>query len=213
MKSLFLSAALALAFQCSFAHAQTDLNLRNSFPGRRVGGATRGECSARFLAHLVPASSVFAPASSGVLGLLMGPSASPRSVLLEFRPHHEGDTASTPVKQSLPASDAAVMLFMRPPSKVPTVWESSYDCGTVSGGTATSVAPDELYIPAEAGAPPAVSLLITDGVQDDRRVQDLLTRFRQSCGGQISTQDVLVAFDLKKQLSQVWPERLPVRCF
>lgn len=213
MKPLILSAALALAFHCSFAHAQSEQELRNSFPGRRVGGATRGECSARYLAHLVPASSVFAPASSGGLGLLLGPSATPKPVLLEFRPHHEGDTATTPLKQSLPASDAAVMLFTRPAAKGPTIWESSYDCGTVSGGTAITVSPDALYIPADAGSPPAVSLLIIDSDQDDRRVQGLLARFRQSCGGQIPTKDVLAAFDLNKQLSQAWPERLPVRCF
>ena len=35
--------------------------LRSSFPGRRIGGGTRGECTARLLVHLVPKNSVFAP--------------------------------------------------------------------------------------------------------------------------------------------------------
>jgi hypothetical protein len=39
-------------------------NLRNTAPGRRIGGGTRGECTARLIAHLVPSSSVFAPGSS-----------------------------------------------------------------------------------------------------------------------------------------------------
>ena len=34
---------------------------RNTFPGRRIGGGTRGECAARPVLHLVPSSNVFSP--------------------------------------------------------------------------------------------------------------------------------------------------------
>ena len=34
------------------------LNIGLAFPGRRVGGGTRGECSARKIMHLVPESNI-----------------------------------------------------------------------------------------------------------------------------------------------------------
>ena len=46
---------------------------RHSFPGRRIGGGTRGECAARQIVHLVPESSVFAPGSPALIGWLEGP--------------------------------------------------------------------------------------------------------------------------------------------
>ena len=40
----------------------SDVNdLRSQFPGRRVGGGTRGECSARYLALIVNPDSIFSP--------------------------------------------------------------------------------------------------------------------------------------------------------
>lgn len=63
---------------------------RSTFPGRRVGGGTRGECSARILVHLVPENSVFAPGATGILGLVQGPTANPVSLELSFLPEEIG---------------------------------------------------------------------------------------------------------------------------
>ena len=75
-----LAVCLALVADASAVMAQP--NLRSTFPGRRVGGGTRGECTARVLAHLVPGSSVFAPGASGLIGLVEGPTANPRPVAI-----------------------------------------------------------------------------------------------------------------------------------
>ena len=63
--------AFALAPAVGFAQA----DLRSSFPGGRVGGGTRGECSARLLAHLVTENSIYAPGRTLQVGLLEGPTA------------------------------------------------------------------------------------------------------------------------------------------
>ena len=47
--------------------------LRSSFPGRRIGGGTRGECTARLLVHLVPKNSVFAQVRGICLGSCRDP--------------------------------------------------------------------------------------------------------------------------------------------
>ena len=127
--ALLILAPLA-ALEPSEAQAQSDL--RKSFPGRRVGGGTRGACSSRLLAHLVPASSVFAPGKDRFLGVLEGPSASPSPLEITFRPLSgrgtvEGSMASGQ-RRVLPASAPGITLLTLPPVKVPTMWESSYVC-------------------------------------------------------------------------------------
>ncbi len=68
-------AVAVLSFEATASLAQT--NLRSTFPGRRIGGGTRGECTARVLAHLVPRDSVFAPGPALSVALLEGPTPTP----------------------------------------------------------------------------------------------------------------------------------------
>ncbi|MFM7394311.1 MAG: hypothetical protein ACKO22_08120 [Cyanobium sp.] len=83
---MVLLVGLALATFTAGEALAGSANLRNTFPGRRVGGGTRGECTARLIAYLVPSSSVFAPGSSRTVGILEGPSANPRPLGLTFSP-------------------------------------------------------------------------------------------------------------------------------
>lgn len=82
--ALFVSVVLPAVVVPEIVLAQA--NLRSSFPGRRIGGGTRGECSARFLANLVPASSVYSPGAAKLIGLLEGPTASPGRCSSALRP-------------------------------------------------------------------------------------------------------------------------------
>ena len=76
------TAVMSVGLVPSIAVAQVDP--RSVFPGRRVAGGTRGDCAARILAHLVPPSSVYAPGSAALLGLLQGPAETPTSVDIKF---------------------------------------------------------------------------------------------------------------------------------
>ena len=101
-----LIALVALIFGDVFCQ-EVYSNNRSTFPGRRVGGGTRGECSGRILVHLVPENSVFAPGASGTLGLVQGPTANPFSLELSFQP--EGDGPGT--TRTLPAASANLTLI------------------------------------------------------------------------------------------------------
>ena len=70
---LGLGAIVALSLLAEGSAALAQPNLRSTFPGRRVGGGTRGECAARLLAHLVPSDSVFAPGPALTVAVLEGP--------------------------------------------------------------------------------------------------------------------------------------------
>ena len=190
--------------------ADAQPNLRSSFPGRRIGGGTRGECSARFLANLVPANSVYAPGGANLIALLEGPTGTPRPLALSFSPYSaDSTTASTAAttQKLLPASPAGLVLVTIPAIKSPTRWESAYRCpdgDNRSGG-------GELDF-VQSASPPALSLLVGQGEPADQPVQALLKQFRGACGKTLPLAEVAKAFNLSDSLGSGWPDQLPVRC-
>jgi hypothetical protein len=192
--------------------AQAQSELRKTFPGRRVGGGTRGDCSSRLLAHLVPDSSVFAPGKDRYLGLLEGPSASPSPLEITFRPLSGRGTADGSMasgqRRVLPASGPGITLISLPSVKVPTMWESSYLC---PGAAATATPADPLSFVA-AESPPALSLLVSDASKEDGAVQASLAKLRRSCGASVPRAEVGTAFGLSDLITAQWPEQIPVRC-
>ncbi len=192
--------------------AQAQSELRKTFPGRRVGGGTRGDCSSRLVAHLVPDSSVFAPGKERYLGLLEGPSASPSPLEITFRPLSGRGTADGSMasgqRRVLPASGPGITLISLPSVKVPTMWESSYIC---PGPAATATPADPLNFVA-AESPPALSLLVSDASKEDGAVQASLAKLRRSCGASVPRAEVGTAFGLSDLITAQWPEQIPVRC-
>jgi len=187
-------------------------NLRNTFPGRRIGGGTRGECSARLLAHLVPANSVFAPGSPATIGLLEGPTAQPRPLQLSFRPLNNAGTGAEASAQvssrDLPAAPAGVVLLTIPAVKTATIWESGYRCE--SGATGATGADSLDFV--QSASPPAVSLLVSDPQGDDKAIAAALRQLRSQCGKTVTTASVAQSFGLTDAITAEWPQQLPVRC-
>lgn len=202
-----LTALAALALLTEAAGALAQPNLRSSFPGRRIGGGTRGECAARVLAHLVPGDSVFAPGPALTVGLLEGPTANPRPLQLQFRPQGPGGTAAgAPAQRNLPAATAGVTLLQVASFKGAEVWESNYRCGDPAPASS-----DPLSF-VESVSPPALSLLVTDVTAADRSLQAALQKLKGLCGSQVSRAELARSFGLEDVMGAEWPERLPVRC-
>ena len=182
--------------------ALAQVDLRSTFPGRRVGGATRGECSARLLAHLVPESSVYAPGTPVTLAVLEGPTAMPYPLLVSLRPQAGGAAFS----RTLPASAAGVTLLQLKPLQAATVWESSYRCDE---GQPVSA---DLLSFVSASSPPALSLLVADRTPADRTVEASLQSLRRHCGKSVPKQQLARDFGLDELKTADWPDQLPVRC-
>jgi len=179
---------------------------RSSFPGRRIGGATRGECSARLIAHLVPVDSVYAPGASRVLGILEGPTGNPRPVQVSFRAESGGAASSL----NLPAMGPGITLFRQPVLQGPTLWETFYRCG--SGSTPAEAATADPLAFVSNDSPPALSLLVSDANSEDVKIQQSLQSLKKACGGSIARAELARSFGLSDVLTGDWPEQLPVRC-
>ena len=184
---------------------------RDSFPGRRVGGGTRGECAARPIVHLVPSSSVFAPGDPSVIALLEGPSSNPQPVeIVMSAASADGGFASSSaplLQRELPGAKNRLVLLSLPSSKQALRWESSYLCG--QGG-----ASDEFGF-ITASAPPALSLLVPGtGDREDRNLQQVLANLQESCGGTAALQPLKTALQLDDDvIDDSWPQQVTVQCF
>lgn len=198
-----ISAGLGVALTSFPLAVSAQANLRSSFPGRRVGGGTRGECSARILAHLVPDSSVFSPGGAAELALVQGPTANPVSLTMTFKPENGG----APVNRTLSASPAALILVKGSAITAPTVWESGFDC---AAGDAGASADPLAFI--ETASPPAVSLLVPTPDPSDAPIQKAIQSLRQSCGATVPAAATLAQFGLADVVTAEWPQQLPVRC-
>ncbi|MEA5423312.1 MULTISPECIES: hypothetical protein [unclassified Synechococcus] len=204
-----LTGLLLLVAASQLPEVLAQSSLRSTFPGRRVGGGTRGECSSRLVANLVPSTSVFAPGSSLQIGLLEGPTANPRPVRLSFRPLNSDAAHSSGVERLLPASPAGVTLLAVSALKVPTVWESAYKC---EEGSATAANNPLAFVQSES--PPAVSLLVADNdsTPEDKPLQTALQQLRRFCGSTVPRAQVAKAFGMTDVVNGEWPAELPVRC-
>ena len=183
--------------------AKAQPNPRSSFPGRRVGGGTRGECSSRVVLHLVPESSVYAPATSADLAVVLGPAVRPAPLKLTFRAKN-GELST----RTLPPSTAGLTLLRIPPLRTVTEWESSYVCKS-AGDVAASADPLNFI---ETTFPPALSLLLPSATASDSSVQTILRSLRASCGESVPTLATLAGFGLDDLVTEDWPASLPVRC-
>ena len=183
--------------------ASAQQNPRNVFPGRRVGGGTRGECSARVLAHLVPDTSVFSPGATGDLALVRGPSAQPvpLSVILKAQ-RAEG----VEDLRRFPARPAGITLLRIPSIQDAVVWESAFACESHDSTTADAMS----FV--ETASPPALSLLVAAPEPADLAVQQDIAALRQQCGASVPTAETLARFGLADLATDQWPTHLPVDC-
>jgi hypothetical protein len=205
--------------EAQVAVAQPTIGMRSTFPGRRIGGNTRG--ASRPLVHLVPASlnSTFVPATAGRIGILESPSGDSHSTAdlcplqLEFRaisPDGKEDPNGRLLFQRtlLPEREGITLLSL-PSFGQPTAWTSTYRCSQ-----AASASIDLLPIGTSVTPPPLTLLLPpANPLAEDRKVQALLERVAPACGGTISTQEMMALFELPDKIKEgEWPAKLAVRC-
>ena len=213
--SVFTHLLPVFFFSLSYSLIPTSVDadsLRGAFPGNRVGGGTRGECSARLIVHLVPESGRYDPSSAGsnLIGLLQGPSLNPTPLVITFRPFQ----ASLQIDQAgqslstlrVKASKASLVLLDPGFDDKSMIWESAYECDQ-NGDSGE-------FDFITSSSPPALSLLTktSDLRTGTLKTAELLKSWKSLCGNTIPTNSVLNQFGLDDLLNQQWPNQLPVFC-
>jgi len=183
---------------------------RNTFPGRRIGGGTRGDCATRPVVHLVPSSNVFSLGSSNLIAVLEGPSVNPMPLEVILRPASD-DGLATPdtsplLQRSLGAAVNRLVLLSVPAASGPLLWESSYQCGQDKGA-------DEFGF-ITASAPPALTLLLPGADSEAESIQQQLVSFQTACGNSTAVAPLRQAFDFGDEvIDESWPQSVTVQCF
>ena len=183
---------------------------RSTFPGRRIGGGTRGECAARPMVHLVPSSNVFSLGNANLIALLEGPAANPMPLEVILRPASDDGFAAQDVspllQKSLGASVNRLVLLRVPAASSPLLWESSYQCGEDDGA-------DEFGF-VTASAPPALSLLLPEADSEAGPLQQQLVSLQAVCRSSTAVAPLKQAFDFGDEvIDDSWPETVTVQCF
>jgi hypothetical protein len=205
-RRLVSGACILLALNLIGLTSEAQADLRSTFPGRRVGGGTRGECSARTLVHLVPENSVFSPEAQGVLALVQGPTANPVDINITFRLENEGEDMEK--LQTLPATSASIIVIDNINIVAPTIWESSFNCESTK--EIDDLDPMSFV---QSTSPPVVSLLLLDAEPIDRKTRLDLKALRLQCDASVSTSEIMDKFGLADLVSENWPIQLPIHCF
>ena len=183
---------------------------RNTFPGRRIGGGTRGECAARPVVHLVPSSNVFSLGSFNLIAVLEGPSADPKPLEIILRPASD-DGLATPgvmplLQKSFGALNNRLVLLRVPTASGPLLWESSYQCGEDDGA-------DEFGF-VTASAPPALTLLLPEADAETASLQQQLASLQSVCGNSTAVAPLKQAFDFGDEvIDESWQQTVTVQCF
>ncbi|QNI74823.1 hypothetical protein [Synechococcus sp. NOUM97013] len=183
---------------------------RSTFPGRRIGGGTRGECAARPMVHLVPSSNVFSLGNANLIALLEGPAANPMPLEVILRPASDDGFAAQDVspllQQSLGASVNRLVLLRVPAASSPLLWESSYQCDEDDGA-------DEFGF-VTASAPPALTLLLPEADSQVGLLQQQLASLQAVCGSSTAVAPLKQVFDFGDEvIDDSWPETVTVQCF
>ena len=183
---------------------------RNTFPGRRIGGGTRGDCANRPVVHLVPSSNVFSLGSSNLIAVLEGPSVNPMPLEVILRPASD-DELPTPgvsplLQRSLGAAVNRLVILRVPAASGPLLWESSYQCGQDEGA-------DEFGF-ITVSAPPALTLLLPGADSEAESFQQQLVSFQAACGNATAVAPLRQAFDFGDEvIDGSWPQDVTVQCF
>jgi hypothetical protein len=193
------------------ADAQLDIGIRNSFPGRRIGGGTRGECWSRLYAHLVPANSVHTPGSPPLIAVLEGPAKTPRPLIIELRavrPNGLPDPNGKLVyKRTLLPEPQGITVISLAKLTQPVSWTSIYFCPE------HPVPSDEPLFFVTTGEPPPFTLLLpANPSPEDQKVQQVMGRLSKVCGKTFPRQELKLLFGFSDLASDDWPDQLPVRC-
>ncbi len=189
-------------------NANESVSLRNQFPGRRVGGGTRGECSARYIAHLVDFNSFYAPGKTRLIALIQGPSNNPRPIKTKFGTYIPNKEVEYSYEMTLSNPRASLFLLKAPKIKNPIAWSSSFDCDDDNNNDIG------LLDFIEETSPPALSLIVNNISKEDINLQRKVLELSNSCGEEINTLDVFNTFKLGDNMNgKNWPNSLEVICY
>ena len=213
MKKILISALILFSSIFPKYLMSQEINIGSAFPGRRLGGGTRGECSARKIMHLVPDNNILFHNSEGQIALIIGPSSSPKDVKIAFKPYSSPDgnfNGPSPEIDELFISNSSekIILLNIPKKKFPFTWESAFECSDDNEESFDGFGFDFI----QDNSPPAISLIAPESLQKKNNSEDKILWLSKYCGKNISQNELNKKFQINELFDENWSEEIYVDC-
>ena len=213
MKKILISALILVSSIFTKYLISQEINIGSAFPGRRLGGGTRGECSARKIMHLVPDNNILFHNSDGQIALIIGPSSSPKDVKIAFKPYSSSDgnfNGPSPEIDELFISNSSekVILLNIPKKKFPFTWESAFECSDDNEESFDGFGFNFI----QDNSPPAISLIAPESLQKKNNSEDKISWLSKYCGKNISQNELNKKFQINELFDENWSEEISVDC-
>ena len=213
MKKILISALILFSSIFPKYLMSQEINIGSAFPGRRLGGGTRGECSARKIMHLVPDNNILFHNSEGQIALIIGPSSSPKDVKIAFKPYSSPDgnfNGPSPEIDELFISNSSekIILLNIPKKKFPFTWESAFECSDDNEESFDGFGFNFI----QDNSPPAISLIAPESLQKKNNSEDKILWLSKYCGKNISQNELNKKFQINELFDENWLEEIYVDC-
>ena len=213
MKKILISALILFSSIFPKYLMSQEINIGSAFPGRRLGGGTRGECSARKIMHLVPDNNILFHNSEGQIALIIGPSSSPKDVKIAFKPYSSTDgnfNGPSPQIDELFISNSSekIILLNIPKKKFPFTWESAFECSDDNEESFDGFGFDFI----QDNSPPAITLIAPESLQKKNNSEDKISWLSKYCGKNISQNELNKKFQINELFDENWSEEIYVDC-
>ena len=213
MKKILISSLILVSSIFPKYLISQEINIGSAFPGRRLGGGTRGECSARKIMHLVPDNNILFHNSEGQIALIIGPSSSPKDVKIAFKPYSSPDgnfNGPSPEIDELFISNSSekIILLNIPKKKFPFTWESAFECSDDNEESFDGFGFDFI----QDNSPPAISLIAPESLQKKNNSEDKILWLSKYCGKNISQNELNKKFKINELFDENWVEEISVDC-
>ena len=213
MKKILISSLILFSSIFPKYLISQEINIGSAFPGRRLGGGTRGECSARKIMHLVPDNNILFHNSEGQIALIIGPSSSPKDVKIAFKPYSSSDgnfNGPSPEIDELFISNSSekIILLNIPKKKFPFTWESAFECSDDNEDSFDGFGFNFI----QDNSPPAISLIAPESLQKKNNSEDKILWLSKYCGKNISQNELNKKFQINELFDENWSEEIYVDC-
>ena len=213
MKKILISALILVSSIFPKYLISQEINIGSAFPGRRLGGGTRGECSARKIMHLVPDNNILFHNSDGQIALIIGPSSSPKDVKIAFKPYSSSDgnfKGPSPEIDELFISNSSekVILLNIPKKKFTFTWESAFESCDDKEDSFDGFGFNFI----QDNSPPAITLIAPESLKKKNNSEDKISWLSKYCGKNISQNELNKKFKVDELFDENWAEEISVDC-
>ena len=179
-------------------------NINNAFPGRRVGGGTRGECSSRLLINLVNKDNALYLNNLDPIAILAGKSKTSESIRISLI----NDNRKVLNSINIPSETSELIIIKSLPIGIDQILEAKPICKNDTDNYDPFTIVSSVF-------PPTKSYLLKNKRNKDKEIKSYLSTMLNKCNTQVGVNQIINMWELEKGLAEKYnlPENIPIKCF